>query len=313
MPFNFVQLALTVTVDRPELFLRQFPALCGDYAGVCHDIACRYPGRSCAGCDCMDECGWHLLFSQSLATDPAALKRYQKPPLPFVLSLPNRAAPGIDTSWVCRLLVIGSAIPHIGLLVRSFDSLISRSGRPFRCTLVRTECLGYQGGRQFISSAAFVDRAPELPELTVMSAADLNNGVADPDAIVLRLTSPLRLMEGSGLARQFSFSRFCMSVVRRVTAIAYYYGDGEIDCDFREVSGSVQRVVCMRHSFSYSSTGDTRTCGLLGSGVFSGELHAVMPFLLAGSMTSVGKGASHGMGSFELITHESADKELICI
>jgi CRISPR/Cas system endoribonuclease Cas6 (RAMP superfamily) len=103
--------------------------------------------------------------------------------------------------------------------------------------------------------------------------------------------------------KRFDFSQFVRSLMRRVTSLAFYYGECEMETDFRLLSRQADAVHCLDEHFSYVTgiAGNRRLSGVSGHGGFSGELAGLLPFLVLGQYLQVGKGASFGMGRYEIL------------
>jgi CRISPR/Cas system endoribonuclease Cas6 (RAMP superfamily) len=296
MEFNLVHLALNIRSDDVGRLARWLPLQGNTFGAVCRSLVCRWPERLCDCCSRHETCAWHLLFAQKLSSDPAGLKLHQKPPLPFMFTFPVSA--GVPHEVECRLVVVGQAIPHLDLLLEGFAELLSSETCPFPAEIARIGSRDYQG-----TVHPFRDRfSGSFPEnLAVLSIKELADGFYSGDCTVqIRLLSPLRLASDGRISGHFNFSRFARSLLRRVSSLAYYYGEGESDCDFRELSLQAEAIHCTEDHFSASAGRDRRLSGVIGSGTFSGDFRAIMPFLSAGTFVNAGKGASFGMGAYEL-------------
>src|SRR5512143_706113 len=110
MDLNFVQLIVTLQLeadiaDRYALFAMK-PHFDEAFR---HAAGCR--GDSTGPCSRGDDCPYHRTFSQPLSVDPAALKRYQKPSLPFVFHVPLVSEPPNEGDTVeLGLVLTGSAV-----------------------------------------------------------------------------------------------------------------------------------------------------------------------------------------------------------
>jgi hypothetical protein len=125
MDFNLVNLAITVqTGDAIQLSLR-LPLMGYEFADACRNICCRCPEKVCGSCSGRNSCDWNLVFGQELSTDPSALKRFQKPPLPFMFTFPSQPdLADIMTEIECGLVVIGHAISCLDMLLDGFKAIL---------------------------------------------------------------------------------------------------------------------------------------------------------------------------------------------
>jgi hypothetical protein len=204
----------------------------------------------------------------------------------------------------CDLLVIGQAIPHLGMLLEGFAELLSGGLSPLPAEIIRIACRDYQGHILPSAEEHGIARSGNLvPENLVVASTEglLESNVWGSSDLTLRLLSPLRLLEDGRSARRFEFSRFARSVMRRVSSLAYYYGESEFDCDYKELSRQVADVICREDHFSYLNIENKKLAGITGYGSFLGDFSRLMPFLVIGSYVHTGKGSSFGMGAYVLL------------
>jgi hypothetical protein len=240
-------------------------------------------------------CAWNLVFGQKLSTDPSALKRFQKPSLPFIFTFPSRHLPDKPTEIECGLVVIGTAIQGLEMLLEGFNEILF----PLAAEILLVGTRDYQGAIHSLGDGSGINR-PE--NLVVLSNKDLLENRCRPgDCIRIQLISSLRLFEDGRLQSAFNFSRFARTLLRRVSSLAYYYGACEYNFDFKELSAQADAVICTDNHFFVTSGQSRKLSGLTGYGSFSGDFSGLIPFLAAGLYVHVGKGASFGMGRYELL------------
>jgi hypothetical protein len=299
MEFNLVHLAITVRTENVPLLTHYLPLSGGSFANACRSLACRRPERVCISCSGQETCAWFLVFGQKLTSDPAELKRHQKPPLPFMFSFPQvieSAESGFEI--ICGLVVVGYAIAHIDMLIEGFTELLAGDSCPVSAAVVSLGARDYQGTVQPLGGA---DGIRHTQNLVVLSAAGLLDSLEWAGSLLtVRLLSPLRLYEDGRLLDRFDFSRFSRSLLRRVSSLAYYYGACECSSDFKELSRQADDVTCTESHYSLQSGAGSKMTGIGGYGRFRGDFSGLMPFLVLGSYVHVGKGASFGMGGYEL-------------
>jgi hypothetical protein len=295
MDFNLVDLAITIrTGDAHQLCLR-LPLLGSAFAGACRESCCLRPEDVCVSCSRREDCAWNHVFGQQLSSDPSALKRFQKPSLPFMFTFSSWHNLAETTTEIeCRLVVIGRAIQHLDMLLEGFAEILL----PLDAQIIRIGTRDYQGIVHQLGAGGVI-KYPE--NLVVLSVHDLlENRIWTDATLHLRVLSPLRLYEDGRLLRRFDFNRFAMSLLRRVSSLAYYYGAIELDLDYKELARDAAAVTCTNNHFSFTSDKDRRMAGLTGYGRLQGDFSRLLPFLRTGLYVHVGKGSAFGMGAFEL-------------
>jgi len=208
---------------------------------------------------------------------------------------PFQAEPAASSSEIeCGLVVIGQAIACLDLLLDGFRKILE----PLAAKLVQVGTRDYQGTVHPLLDL----RGNNHPEnLVVMSIKDLlESRVLSKSSLQIRLLSPLRLFEEGHLADSFEFSRFAKSLLRRVSSLAYYYGGHESSWDYKELARQADAIVCSANHFDMRQEKNRKMSGLSGAGSFRGDFSGLLPFLIAGAYVHAGKGASFGMGVYEL-------------
>jgi len=296
MDFNLIHLAITVRTDDAVQLCLRLPLLGNEFAAACRINCCRWPERVCDSCSLQGACSWNVVFGQNLSSDPSAVKRFQKPPLPFMFAFPSMhdTAEGA-TEIECGLVVIGRAIACLDLLLEGFREILS----PLSAEVLLVGTRDYQGIVHPLGDGTGVNCPENLAVLS--TAAVLDSRIWPGSCIQIRLVSPLRLFEEGRLLDHFDFSRFARSLLRRVSSLAYYYGAHEFDCDYRELSRQADAIICTDDHFIRSTDRNRRMAGLSGDGRFRGDFSGLMPFLVAGLYVHAGKGSSFGSGVYELL------------
>lgn len=301
MDCNFIDLELHVQTSNRARLAACLPLLGGLFSELCRNAACRFPERTCLACALNDDCDWHAVFGQALSVNPEALRRHQKPPVPFVFTFPLLeklpASPGIVC---CSLVVIGSAVSRVDMLIAGFARLLSDSASQVESGIVQLFSRDFQGS---LIPLVLGEHKGATENLVVLSLAGiLESRACCSDEMVITLHSPLKLRAGVHQARRFEFSLFIRSLLRRVSALIYYYEGCESEADFRALSQQADAIICTRDGFDFDSSpaGVKKLSGLTGMGCFKGDFNELMPFLMAGSYFHVGKSATFSMGSFSI-------------
>ncbi|GFO70801.1 hypothetical protein GMLC_43800 [Geomonas limicola] len=245
---------------------------------------------TCAGCRAAEGCPYPEIFGQQLARDPEALRRHQKPPLPFVFHFPRLLPlPNGGSSFTCSLTLFGSAVHHLPHFIEAVRILIE--ALPASVLKVEAEAPG--GGRESVAGGL-------QPALPLLSAEDPTaSGPLPPDRLTVRFVTPLKLTHEGRLVRRFSFAELTRALMRRVSSLAYYYEGLELPLDYRWLSQAAASVQPLG-SDCRLEVWNGRPAGLIGSVTFAGDLEPFHLLLQLGGATHLGKGASFGFGRFQL-------------
>lgn len=251
---------------------------------------------SCDGCRSGEDCCFTKIFSQALSADPSALKRYQKPSLPFVFHIPLVPdLPNKGMTVEVAVILIGSAAEYYRHFIQCVSYVYSDIA-----ALVKVESEDYMGNRYLITGElgeVYHDR------LFLFSAEELqNNFQHNSDRIEITFVTPVLLLRQGHAMRELSFSTVIRALFRRISSLAYYYGDVEMDCDFKALAEQSCHVETVESRFAWTewqvAKQGARPCGVTGRAVFYGGIDLFYPFLLLGQYFNLGKGASYGRGRY---------------
>ena len=289
MEFHYVNIFFTFSLDEdlddPYLLYAGRSAFDAAYRGA---LSCRRP--DCAGCASLASCSYPENFAQRISGDPDAVKRHQKPPLPFVFRFPELLPlPNGGASFECSLTLFGSAVQHLVTFLAAVKLFIE--GIQASLIKVEAECPG--GAREAIAAGI-------NPALPLLSALDPTGpGPLLPDRVTVRFITPLKLTHEGRLLRRCSFSDLARVLMRRVSSLAYYYGGTELPLDYRWLSLASRSIRALDSDCRLESWSG-RPAGLVGSTSFTGDLEPFHLLLQLGSATQLGKGASFGFGAYRL-------------
>jgi hypothetical protein len=295
MNFNLIDLTITVRSENSSRLCSSLYVSGVRFSDACRLQCCPRPDSKCVSCSGKDSCAWNLVFGQHLTPDPSALKRYQKPSLPFAFTFPALSdLDELTTEIICGLVVMGQAIPFLDTLLAGFRELLLS----LESDIVQVGSRDVQGNEYPLWERSGVRNGENL---VVLSGSHLlEERVWVEPCLQIRLLSPLRLIEDGHLLDIFEFSRFAGSLLRRVSSLAYYYGGCELSCDYKGLANQAESVVCTDNHFVQSAARNRKLSGLTGYGSFKGDFRGLFPFLNTGRYVHVGKGAAYGLGVFEL-------------
>ena len=253
------------------------------------------------------QCPYHQTFSQFLSTDPAAVKRYQKPSLPFVFQIPVLPPfPNRDRSLELELVLTGKAINYLSVYVNAVTLMFRnlRLCNQLSVSLEKIESSDYGGKRSLLLGDEVNGYRGNLATLSLSGVGECE--VLAPDSVTITIITPMRLLATGKPLREVSFSPFMRSLLRRVSSLSYYSGGNESELDFKWLADRSKLVSCSASTLHWEKWGG-KWSGLTGRATFSGDLTEFHHFLLAGEYLHLGKGAAFGLGRYIL---ERADQSL---
>ena len=299
MEFNFLKLVFTLTlandIDDPYLL---FGIRTGFAEAFRRVTGCDREG--CEKCQRGIDCPYNQIFSQAIHSDPSAIKRFQKPPLPFAFDLPLLpTAPNRGSRCEIGLTLVGLAINHVALFLDAAGFLFGHQESRWTgiAEVVKIESADYLGNRAIISQDG---GKAALDRFYILSLEDLDKSVVLPaDGLRLTIATPLRIIKDGRPLRELSFSALVMSILRRMSAIAFYYCYLDLDMDYKWLSSQSREIGISSNGFSWVEW-DRNLSGIIGSGAFAGNMAGFQRILLFGEHLHAGKGAAYGLGRYKL-------------
>jgi hypothetical protein len=297
--FNFLKLVFTLAlaedIDDPYILF----GIRNDFARIFR----RATGCDRAGCEkCPQaaDCSYQQIFSQAMHSDPSAIKRFQKPPLPFVFDPPLLPpVPNRGSGCEIGLTLAGLAVNHVLHFLDAVGFMFGHQESRWTevANVVKIESVDYLGNRAIISrngGKAALDRFFILSKDGLEKSAFLST-----DNVSLTFATPVRIIKDGRPLRELSFSALAMSLIRRMSSIAFYYCFMELDLDYKWLSRQSQEVGINSNGFRWAER-DKGVSGIIGGGTFTGSMVEFHPFLLLGEYLHAGKGAAYGFGRYRL-------------
>ena len=232
-----------------------------------------------------------LFFGQELASDPSALRRFQKPPLPFAFQIPLLAADRRNPVHAAlSMSLAGSALNHVPTVIAAVRTSLERIATSASARLVAGKC------RSLGEDGTHVPLSDDGEGLVVLEETPYR---PPGDLVTIALTSPLQITSGGRTLREPAFSEIIRPLMRRVSSLAYYYAGLELSHDFRWLSEISRQVETVEATLTISGN-PALGRGVTGEITFAGVAEEFIPFLFMGERFNLGKGAAYGGGSFTI-------------
>jgi hypothetical protein len=244
-------------------------------------------------CSAGGDCPCRYTFAQELSVDPTALRRFQKPSLPFAFRLPL-LDPEMQSGDIAEfsLTLMGGASNHLELYLAAI-----RAALPPPLRLLAIAAVAVDGSRKTLANRV---GKTDLSSVAVTSFEEImGSSVASTGSLKLDFLTPLRLVHNGTPLYNPSFPSLAGALFRRVSSLAYYYGGVELDCDFKWLAEQSRDVRCDNSGLKWVNWGGALQ-GVVGTLSVSGDLTELLPFVRLGELLNVGKGASYGMGGYRL-------------
>lgn len=263
--------------------------------------ACLSLQNECPVCTEQGECPYKMIFGQKLSSDPEIVRLHQKPPLPFALYIEERSRDLSTSALSVGLVVIGTAVNYMDYFYPALLGMVETAV----CSVLNSDryllnfyTLDYQGVRLEVSrDTSFSDG------VMLLSGHHILHESVHSDSIRISLKSPMRLLCHGSILHLFDFAAFFRSQMRRCSSLCAYYGAGEMELDYAQLSDLAQNVAVFDDNIRYSQPWWSKRlnkAGLTGSAECSGLGVAMSALLTLGSFFNAGKGAAFGSGQYRV-------------
>ena len=262
----------------------------------------------CPDCLLWRSCAYSDIFETPPPPDMPLLANCSAAPHPFILhpEATNGAARQPDEPFTVDLTLIGRAVSQLPYIVHAWGEMgrqgVGRGRGRYRLEGVSQLAGGvwhpiHQAGGGLSPLPAEAEAPPPPPE-----------GVCR-----LVIETPLRIRHGQRLMgpAAFRFRGLVASLLRRLSLLHHFHGDGPLEGDFRDLVARAETVEPGESSLGwydwqrYSTRQRTamKMGGLTGWLTFAADdLRPFWPWLALGRWLHVGKSVSMGLGRYRIST-----------
>lgn len=281
----------------------------GGFGHSFRKIVCTMGAIPCDTCLLHLKCPYPQFFETPIAGDfPPFMRGVKTGPQPFVVEPPLESKrvyqPGENLKF--GLVLIGRAIEYLPYFIYTFDRLghmgIGRGKGQFKLTEVASfdeEWRPIYDGQSKTLTANYVIR----------SMKDFC-GHADPiKSIRLNFVTPTRIKIKGHLSTDLPFREIVLSLLRRICTLAYFHiPQTSVEWNWRSALAAADEVEMAQINLEwvdwerYSNRQQTRMKlgGFQGEMTLTGKMEPWLPLLKLGEFVHVGKGATFGLGKFEI-------------
>lgn len=283
----------------------------GVFGHALKKVVCALKRQECADCLLLTKCIYPFIFEGIPETgEHQGRKRIAAPPHPYVIEPPidskTHYQKGDDFDF--SLILFGKANDYLPYFIYAFEQMgylgIGKSINGERASF----CLKsvHSGNRPVFTSDDKKIRMDIKPQLVDIGNWDILERCSVVDVV---LQTPLRLKYENHLEADLPFHILTRAMLRRVSSLFHYYGNGEPPLDYRglvERSKSVEQMESTLRWFDwrrYSNRQDRSMLmgGILGNVVYKGDLGEFIPLLRFCEEAHLGKQTTFGLGKISVM------------
>lgn len=278
----------------------------GVFGRALKNVVCALKLRECSNCLLRYKCIYSLVFETPFLEEKNKDSRLSSPPHPFVIEPPldNGTHFKDDDRFDFQLLLFGKANEYLPYFIYAFERM-SNTGIGKRVNGKRAcfllEYIDTKGQKIYSHQDQTLQKGDFYQNLPLTQST---NKTVDFSKLKITIETPLRLKFTNRLAAELPFHVLVRAMLRRVSSLFNYYGDGEPEIDYRGMVKRAEGVHILNsnlHWFDwrrYSSRQDKSMLmgGMIGSIIYEGKIGDYLPLLDLCSQFHLGKQTSFGLG-----------------
>jgi len=259
-----------------------------------------------------NKCAFSIVFSPGAVEGDNFLRNFESVPRPFTVrieSTKNNIPAGGELK--AQLLLIGKAMEYFPYVFLTIKELGNEGFG------IRNE--DGQRGRYEIKEVN--ESMPDGTERNIYNSESPNKWVplkgfylediieeAEVRTCKLKFESPVRLKKDGRIAQFADFRLLIRSIITRVNALSYFFGDRTIDTDIKELLEEADKVSVSKCNTRFIDfkwhSGRQKTNimlgGLVGEVEYRGNISPFYPFLKVAEVLGVGKNTTFGFGRIKV-------------
>lgn len=301
----------------------------GGFGHAFRRLCCVPQCKDAKTCPLTRSCPYKVVFEPSPPAGADRLSKNQDIPRPFMFRAPHTKQTRFELGqrFDFGLVLVGHALDFLPYFVLSFRELAAAGLglNRARCSLERVEHV-----KSIPSGTGPEDSQPELiytseeerfrANETVTAGewikrrlddVSTRNGDRGVQRVTIRFLTPTFLRADGEIIRRPEFHHVFKRLRDRINALSAFYGDGPLDVDFQVLGKRAEEIRTISARFGWAeryrtSSRTHRThelSGVVGEGMYEGEVQEFLPWLALGELTGLGRHAAFGNGVLNFTSH----------
>jgi len=274
-------------------------------------VVCALKRQDCKDCLLKEKCVYSFVFETPAKRDETdGKKRIAVPPHPYVIVPPeeNNTRFKRGDPFNFTLLLFGRANEYLPYFIYAFEQMGKIGiGKKTEGGRARFSLRAVSANNKTVYSSENKKMAGGLFAEELDSGSLLAVHSDSVSSLELTLTTPLRLKFENRLKAILPFHILTRAILRRISSLYNYYGDGEPALDYRGLVDRARSVEVVSSSLRwfdwerYSNRQDRSMLmgGLVGKVTYSGDLSEFVPLIRFCEKVHIGKQTSFGLGKIE--------------
>ncbi len=283
----------------------------GGFGHSFRKVVCTMGPIPCETCLLQLKCPYPQFFETPIAGEaPPFMRGVKTGPQPFIVepTLSSKKIYEKGEQLEFDLVLIGRAVEYLPYFIYTFDQLgimgIGRGKGKFKLN----EVAAFGDAWQPIYNGAGKTLSGDF---RAMTKDTLSSKIDSSQLLSVCFLTPTRIKTNGRLTGDIDFRELVINLLRRICTLAYFHmPEQEIEWNWRPILDAANEIEIAEKNLRwhdwerYSNRQKThmKMGGFLGEVTLRGDLGDWLPLLRLGEFVHVGKGATFGLGKYELNT-----------
>lgn len=281
----------------------------GVFGHALKKVVCALKRQECDKCLLQQKCVYSVVFETQTSMKLPEGSKISTPPHPFVIEPPLTTKTHFpkDSAFDFSLLLFGEVNNNLPYFIYAFDQMGKIGiGKRINRKRGRFALKAVKSGKKTIYSDT--DQKLKITDsFKVLPLPDPSNYPESTFNLKLTLETPLRLKFENRLKADLPFHVLVRAMLRRVSSLYNFYGEGEPPIDYKGLVKRAENVRIINSDLKwfdwrrYSQRQDKSMLmgGMVGSVTYEGKIGEYMPLTDFSSQVHLGKQTTFGLGKIK--------------